>query len=119
MPAVQTLQRKSFETPDETRTPPNTKLEIVKFGDMTVVRSTFYPGWRWSKDIGPIAGTKSCQVTHFGYVVSGRCFTRMDDGTEVELGPGDVVINPAGHDGWVVGDEPYVFIDFQGASRNL
>lgn len=112
-----TLQRKNFDAADEVRTPSNTKMEFVNLGDMSVVRTTFYPGWRWSKDIRPIAGTESCQVPHFGYVVSGHCRVKMDDGTEADLGPGDVVINPPGHDGWVIGDEPYVFIDFQDASR--
>ncbi len=112
-----TLQRKNFDTADEVRTPPRTKMEFVKLGDLTVVRTTFYPGWHWAEDIRPIAGTESCQVPHFGVVVSGYCHVKMDDGTEADLGPGDVVINPPGHDGWVIGDEPYVFIDFQGASR--
>jgi len=116
---MSTLQKKSFDAPDEVRTPPRTRLEIVKFGDMSVVRSTFMPGWRWSEHIRPIAGTDSCQVTHFGYVISGHAHTVMDDGTEAVLGPGDIVINPAGHDGWVIGDEPYVFLDFQDASRNV
>ena len=62
----------------------------------------------------PIAGTDSCQAPHLGYVVSGRQKVRMDDGTEMEFGPGDVVCIPPGHDGWTVGDEPCVVLDFSG-----
>lgn len=114
-----TLQKKNFNQPDEIRTPPNARMEIVKFGDMSIVKTVFEPGWQWSKDIRPLAGTESCQVTHFGYVLSGHAHIKMDDGSELDVGPGDVVINPAGHDGWVVGDEQYVFLDFQDASRNV
>ncbi len=62
----------------------------------------------------PIAGTESCQAAHFGYVISGREVVKMDDGTELEISPGDIVNIPAGHDGWTIGDEPYVVIDFAG-----
>ena len=41
----------------------------------------------------------------------------MDDGTESEVGPGDAVIIPAGHDAWTVGDEPCVAVDFTGVAR--
>jgi quercetin dioxygenase-like cupin family protein len=116
---MSTSQKKSFNAPDETRTPPNTKLEFVKFGDMTVARMTCLPGWRWSEHIRPMAGTDSCQGTHFSYVISGRLRTRMDDGTEFDIGPGDIAITAPGHDAWVIGDEPFVVLDIQGASRNV
>lgn len=111
-------QKKSFNTPDETHTPPNTKFEIVNFGDMSVVRMTCQPGWRWSEHMRPMAGTDTCQGTHFSYVISGRLRTRMDDGTEFDIGPGDIAITAPGHDAWVLGDEPFVVLDIQGASRN-
>jgi hypothetical protein len=112
-------QKKSFNAPDEIRSLPHVKMELVKFGDMPVIRAIFEPGWRWSEDMRPIMGTESCQGTHFTYVISGRLRTRMDDGTEFDLGPGDVAITAPGHDAWVIGDEPCVGIDFQGASRNV
>lgn len=115
---MSTSQKKSFNAPDETRTPPNTKMEFVNFGDMSVVRMICQPGWRWSENIRPIAGTDSCQGTHFSYVISGRLRTRMDDGTEFDIGPGDIAITAPGHDAWVIGDEPFVVLDIQGASRN-
>lgn len=112
------MQAKSFDTPDEKRTPPNTTMEIVTFGDMTVARVTYAPGWRWSKDAKPMVGTESCQVPHFGTMLSGRMYVQMDDGSGQEVGPGSVGIVPPGHDAWVVGDDPVVWVDFQGASRN-
>ena len=111
------LEKKSFTAPDERRTPPNTTMESVRFGDRVVSRITYQPGWRWSNDIKPTAGTDRCQVNHFAYVLSGRTHVVMADGTEMEIGPGDVVTIPAGHDAWVVGDESCVFLDFGGAVR--
>ena len=108
------LEVKSFTAPDETRSLPKTKVEVVTIGEMTAVKSTFEPGWRWSEHVQPKAGTASCQVLHFGYVLSGRMRVMMDDGKEAEFGPGSVVVISPGHDAWVVGDEPYVGLDFQG-----
>ena len=112
-------QKKSLNTPDETRTPPKAKMEIVHFGDMAIVRATWEPGYRWSEHMKPLAGTERCQGTHFTYIVSGHFRTVMDDGTVDNLGPGDIAITPPGHDAMVVGDEPCVLFDFQGASRNV
>ena len=80
----------------------------------SLVAPTFQPGWVWSEHVKPIAGTDSCQAAHFGYVVSGRQKVRLDDGRELEFGAGDVVSIPAGHEGWTIGDEPCVVIDFAG-----
>jgi quercetin dioxygenase-like cupin family protein len=74
----------------------------------------FQPGWRWSEDVKPIAGTQSCQAPHAIYVISGRMGIRMDDGTEGEIGPGDIAMIEPGHDAWVVGDEACVGVDFGG-----
>ncbi len=114
-----TSQKKSFNAADETRTLPNAKLEIVNFGDMSVARVVFEPGWQWSVDIKPLVGTESCQGTHFTYIISGHLRTHMDDGTEFDLGPGDIAITAPGHDGWVLGDEPCIGLEIQGASRNV
>jgi quercetin dioxygenase-like cupin family protein len=110
------LDVKSLNTPDETRPfKANGRVEIVHVGGLVVGRGTFEPGWRWSEHVKPIAQTDSCQAAHAGYVLSGRMRIRMDDGTEGEIGPGDVMVAAPGHDAWVVGDEPCVLIDF-GAS---
>ena len=114
---TQETEQKRFEQPDETREFPNGHAEIVHIGGGAVGRYVFEPGWRWSNDVKPIAGTHSCEVPHFQYHVSGQLAIRMDDGTEVVAGPGDVTSLPSGHDGWVVGDEPAVVIDWYGASN--
>src|SRR3954453_6224503 len=107
------LQRKRFSTPDDVRNVPKGRVDIVELDDRVVGRMTYEPGWRWSKDIQPIAGTASCQFHHVGVALSGRLRVQMPDGTELEGGPGDVLEFPPGHDAWVVGDEPWVSIDFE------
>jgi quercetin dioxygenase-like cupin family protein len=107
-----TLQKKNFASPDEKRTTPKATTEIVKFGDMPVVRVTYEPGWKWSEHVKPIVGTESCQMTHFGYVISGHMHAALKDGSQIEIGPGEMVVIPPGHDGWVIGHEPCVFLDF-------
>ena len=108
---MQQTEHRSFEAPDETRSFPNGRAEIIKIGTGDVGRLVFEPGWRWSNDVQPIAGTESCQVLHTGYCMSGRMTVRMDDGTEATVGPGDVVRIEPGHDAWVVGDEACVLLD--------
>ena len=116
---MSTFQKKSFNAPDGTHALPKARLEIVSFGDMSVARATLEPGWTWSEHIKPIAGTESAEETHFSYIISGRFHIAMNDGTEADLGPGDIAIVPPGHQAWVIGDEPVISLDFQGASRNV
>ncbi len=106
------IETGSFDSPDETRTPDKAKIEIVKIGSSTVGRATLQPGWRWSESIKPIVGTDSCQVSHFGVLISGRMHVAHDDGSEVDIVPGNVYRIEAGHDAWVVGDEPAVGLEF-------
>jgi hypothetical protein len=108
------MKLKNMATPDETRELPKTKVEVVDLGDTTIMRGTFQPGWSWHECVKPKVGTQSCQVPHLNYVLSGRMHIRMDDGTEREMGPGEVASIPPGHDAWVVGDEPCVALDFLG-----
>ncbi len=114
---MQQTEHRSFEAPDETRQFPNGQAQILMIGDSEVGRLVFQPGWRWSTDVQPIAGTGSCEAPHFQYHVSGRLGIRMDDGTEFVAGPGDVTSLPSGHDAWVVGEEPVVVVDWYGASN--
>ena len=108
--ATQT-QKKSLDNPDETRHFVEGKLQTATIGDFKVARAVLEPGWKWSEHVKPIAQTDSCQVRHAGYVISGQLKVVMDDRTEIDLGPGDAYVIEPGHDGWVVGDEPYVAID--------
>jgi class 3 adenylate cyclase len=107
------LQRRRFTEPSDVRTMPRGRIDIVELDDTLVGRMTYEPGWRWSVDIQPIAGTDTCQYHHVGVTLSGRLRAQMPDGTELEIGPGDVFEIPPGHDAWVVGDEPWVSVDFE------
>ena len=110
------MVRKSLDAPDETRLfeGGKGKLQLVNTDSGAVGRATFEPGWRWSEHVKPIAGTESCQAPHVGYLISGRMHVVMDDGQEMDFGPGDFSAIPPGHDAWIVGDEPCVVIDWQG-----
>lgn len=109
--AAEAMQKKSLDSPDETRTFDQGQSQVVTLGDFTVTRNTLRPGWRWAEHVKPIAQTDSCQVPHTGYVVSGRLKVAMDDGSEEEFGPGDAYVIPPGHDGWIVGEETCVVVD--------
>jgi uncharacterized protein (TIGR02246 family) len=106
------LESKNTAMPDEKMTFEHGEVSLVNLTGLTVGRAELRPGWRWSTDIKPHAGTESCQLTHSAYVVSGRLHVAMDDGLELELGPGDAHVASPGHDAWVAGDEPCVIIDF-------
>jgi hypothetical protein len=104
----------SFSNPDEVRTFPKGNLELVKIGGAMIGRATFEPGWKWSTSLQPTVHTKSYEAPHFQYHVSGTLKIKMDDGKEFVCKIGDISLLPEGHDGWVVGNEPVVVVDFQG-----
>jgi mannose-6-phosphate isomerase-like protein (cupin superfamily) len=110
------IESKPLDRPDETRPVDKGKVEVVELDVGTVMRTTFEPGWRWSECVRPIVGGDSCQVDHFGYCISGRMHVRMNDGTELDVGPGEAIHISPGHDAWVIGDEPYVGVDFKGGA---
>jgi len=109
------IMSKSFDSPDERRTPDKTQMDVVKLGGVVAARMTAQPGWRWSECIKPVVGTESCQVEHVGYVVSGSMHVEHADG-DADITAGDVYRIPPGHDAHVVGDEPVVVVEFQGAA---
>jgi class 3 adenylate cyclase len=111
---VARLQRKDLTKPDEVRAFPHGRVEIYEMDDVVVGRTVFEPGWRWSKDVRPIAGTDQCMYHHMGYVISGLLRVLMPDGVEMDIGPNHAFEIPPGHDAWVVGDEPWVTVDFAG-----
>lgn len=108
---------KRFDEPDEVREFENGRFELVRIGGMTIGRSTYQPGWKWSIDVGRPLGHASCDVEHVGMVVSGCATAAMNDGTIVEMEAGDLFYIAAGHDSWVVGDQPYVSLHFLGADH--
>jgi hypothetical protein len=111
------IEVNDFAKPDDVRRPdPHATIEVVKITDGEVGRYTFQPGWRWSEHIKPVVGGDSCQTNHLGYLVSGKMGIRSDDGSTAELTPGCVYHIAPGHDGWVIGDDPVVVVEFQGAA---
>jgi hypothetical protein len=109
---------KNLEQPDERRRMPNGNGEgaVVDVGGMIVVRGELQPGWRWTNDLRPITGTTSCQFPHTGVMLAGCLHIEMDDGSGYDLRPGDVYHVPAGHDAWVVGEEPVRSLDWSSAN---
>src|SRR5215471_12413419 len=110
------IESVDFSKPDETRTPPKTKIELVNVGGGQIGRYTFEPGWRWSECIKPIANTDSCQVEHIGYCVSGGLHITHADGSAQDITPGMVYRIAPGHDGHNAGSVPAVMVEFQGAA---
>ena len=108
---------RSVRQPDETRDflEGMGSMKVLELGDETLGYGTFEPGWQWSKHVKPKVGTETCQVVHNMFVVSGHMHVRMDDGDEFEIGPGDACFIAAGHDAWVIGEEPCVCVDWTGA----
>jgi class 3 adenylate cyclase len=108
------VQWKSLDAPDEVRRMPHGTIEIYTLDDIVIGRTVFEKDWHWANDVKPIAGTALCQYHHVGVCISGRLGVRMEDGTTSEIEPGTVFDIPPGHDGWVIGDEPWVTYDVAG-----
>lgn len=106
---------KNFNSPEEVRKFEKGKLELITVGWGIIGRFTLEPGWCWSQHVKPIAKTPLCETRHFAYHLSGILHIRMEDGTEFEVGPKEVAWIPSGHDAWVVGNEPVVFVDWSGS----
>jgi mannose-6-phosphate isomerase-like protein (cupin superfamily) len=106
------VRKKEFGSPDEVRTPDKTRLEVVDLGGVKAARMTAQPGWRWSECIKPLVGTESCRAHHVGTVVAGAMHIVHDDGTELDIGPGDAYVIEPGHDAWITGNEPFVGFEF-------
>src|SRR6187431_1372789 len=79
------IEARDFNSPDETRSPDKTKIELVNLAGGQIGRYTFQPGWRWSECIKPVAKTDRCQVDHIGYCVSGTLHVEHEDGTKVDV----------------------------------
>ena len=109
------LRYKSFSRPDEIRRFSKGHAEVVNLGETTIGRSHWDSGWRWSVDLAPTMGTSSCQVHHLGHSVSGVLHVLMDDGEAIDIPPDSSFEIPPGHDAWVVGDEPWVTVEWTSA----
>jgi uncharacterized protein YcnI len=106
---------KSFSIPDEHRSAPDTVVDVVHLDTHTMARFTFAPGWRWSTDVAPVAGTDSCQARHVGSVQSGVLHVTHNDGSQIDVTTGDAYLIEPGHNAWVVGEEPAVLVEFESA----
>lgn len=115
--AVQQFEGKSHSSPDEVRTPSKTRVEIVRLAGYTIGRFRMEPGWRWSECIKPVVHTQNCELSHVGYVVSGRMTVQLQDGTRKTVSAGDSYAIPPGHDAWVDGNEPFVGIEIVSAEQ--
>jgi len=106
--------QKSLARPDEIIEFPRFHGRIVELGDVTVAEFVTQPGWSWSEDIRPTVGGDWCQARHIGIVLSGRLGIELNDGTKLEFGSYDVFDVPPGHNGFTIGDEPCVQIEWAG-----
>jgi hypothetical protein len=88
------------------------RLEVVPAGAARVKRMIYPPGFRWSKAMKPIVGTDHCMHAHAGFLARGEIHIEYADGCVVEYKAPQVVAIEPGHDGWVVGREPVVLIEF-------
>ena len=108
------FRSKNFANPDQTIRFPKLTAELVEVGELTVGYIVTEPGWRWSVDLRPLVGGEWWQARHMGVVLSGCVALQLRDGRRLEFGPRDVFDIPPGHDGWTVGDEPCVQIEWAG-----
>ncbi|HVX24437.1 MAG TPA: cupin domain-containing protein [Candidatus Saccharimonadales bacterium] len=106
------MTKKSFDQPDESNKPSGRiTSDLIDMNGTKVYRVTAQPGWKWSEDLKSVTGTDSCPMDHLLYMISGQMTVKMDDGEELNFGPGDLTHIPAGHDGWGIGDEPTVWLE--------
>jgi hypothetical protein len=119
MPAVQVdrFETRSADSPDETRTPPNSLVQQVTVGGHTLARMTFKPGWKWSENIRPIVGTDRCQLSHVGYALQGSITVQTAEGGEGVIRAGDFYSIAPGHDAWNEGPEDFVGLEIVSAAE--
>ncbi|MCA1563642.1 MAG: hypothetical protein LC804_26470, partial [Acidobacteria bacterium] len=87
-------------------------LEVSRAGAGRVKRVVYLPGFRWSIHMKPIIGTELCMHAHVGFLARGKMEIQYEDGCKLEFTAPQVVAIEPGHDGWVVGSEPAVLIEF-------
>jgi len=88
------------------------RLEVVSAGAARVKRMIYPPGFKWSSAMKSIVGTDRCMHAHVGFLARGEIHIEYADGCIVEYKAPQVVAIDPGHDGWVVGREPVILIEF-------
>ncbi len=106
------LQRRPFGDADNVRAIPHGRLETYDLGELRLGRSVLEPGWRWSNSIKPISRTEWCEYHHIGLCLSGAGRVTMREGAELVIEAGQFYEIPPFHDIEVIGDEPYVTINW-------
>ena len=106
------LQRRPFGEADNTRAVPHGLLETYDLGELRVGRSILEPGWRWSNSIKPISRTEWCEYHHLGLCLAGAARVTMREGAELVIGAGQLYEIPPFHDIEVIGDEPYITVNW-------
>lgn len=88
------------------------KLDVAPAGAARVKRMIYPPGFRWSTAMKPVVGTERCMHAHVGFLARGEIHIEYGDGCVMEFNAPQIVAIDPGHDGWVVGREPVVLIEF-------
>ncbi|HUP55397.1 MAG TPA: adenylate/guanylate cyclase domain-containing protein [Methylomirabilota bacterium] len=109
------LQAKPFDTPDEVRTPPLADLKLTHLDEVAVGIGVWHPGWRWSTHLKPIAATDWCEHHHRGYAFSGQLHVITETGEQLLIRGDSAYEIPPLHDAWVVGNEPFVALEWSAA----
>lgn len=94
-------------------------LEVVKAGACRVKRMVYPPGFRWSTHMKTLVGTDLCMHAHVGFLVRGEVQIQYADGCTLKFTAPQVVAIEPGHDGWVVGKEAAVVIEFDFESDTI
>jgi len=124
MEALMPLTVKSFSAPDERKELPLAKIDVVKFGELSIMRLVCQSGWRWSTHVKPTVGGEFCQHAHFGVVLAGSTGVRQASTGSVgefsPVQPGEAVMFECepGHDGWVNGQQPVEMYDIAPMARH-
>ena len=101
----------------ETRTVGGVQVDVFRAGAGRVKRMIYQPGFRWSTHLKPIIGSELCQHAHVGFIARGELHVKFADGHVEEFIAPQAFAVPPGHDGWVVGNEPAVLIEFDFESK--
>ena len=96
------------------------QVDIAKTGNVRVKRMIYPVGFNWASNLKNTVGTELCMHAHVGFMAQGQINVRFKDGCVVEYKTPQFVAVEPGHEGWVVGDEPAVLIefDFEGDTVN-
>jgi hypothetical protein len=98
------------------------EVDVSRIANGRMKRLVYPPGYRWSTHMKPVVKTELCMHTHVGYLAAGHLQGSYADGCTFELKAPAFAAIEAGHDAWVVGDDPAVFIQFdfeEGTARRF